>query len=236
MQNFDQFLDMKILRTKILTGGTEYTLKRPLEISVPAQVISKVSAVYQPNFEQGGLLEFAASGESRIQAIDFIPVPNRSTLNYAYSPYTSEFNAVINKIADRGNLPFAIHTHPVRIGQEHYDNANVKLYLTSSKADRKIASEGITDQLFLPECIFVQDERLPNGFELNFYKGEAFPASRGQFSTAQLVSGGAMLGMRLLGFENKKLSILSGLWFGVEFLRLPKYYYENGGLRITLSQ
>lgn len=235
MKNIEELLSKKVLRTKILTGGTEYTLRRPTTIIVPQGIIGQLSSVYQPDYEEGGVLEFKATAESTLEAVDFIPVKNRSKLSYSYAPYKVEFDKVVNEVANRGNLPFAIHTHPTTIGQEHYDNSNVKLYLTSSKADRQIASQGITEQLFLPECIFVKDSRLENGFELNFFKGEAFPASRGQFSTTQLVTGGTLLGMRMLGIQNDKVSILSGIWFSVEFLRLPKYFYENGGLKITLS-
>lgn len=224
------YLDRKIIKKQ---STDEYRLQRPLSITITKKVIDQLKAIYQENNEKGGLFEAYGVGKGMIVIDDFIEVPNISAKSYNYNPVPSLFNNVVNEIIQRGGLPFAIHTHPVRLGFDAYDSKRSKFYLKSSPQDRAIARAGLVPYFNFPEAIFVKDSRLKGGFGINFYTGTIFPASTTALTTLQWVSGGVAL--LSLGYSPVITAISAGV-FGFDFLRKPKYsQLTNGDLRIDLS-
>lgn len=221
-----------LLAKKVITKiGTAYRLKRPMTITIAKSVIEKLKAVYIEDGEKGGILEGIAF-ESSIMIVDFLEVKNQSQVSYNYSPNTNNWNATINEVISRGNLPFGIHTHPIRLGIERYDAQKAKFYLKPSSPDKAIARDGINDYLELPEAIFTKDSRLDNGFGLVFYTGWIFPASNVALSTLQIITGA----MAVL-FRKQPAILMGSLALLVfDFFRRPKYrLLSNGNYQIKLS-
>lgn len=234
MQDLSSLVSKKVLRFRKDAGKDgEYRLRRPLRIEIGQTVIDQISRIYKKDYENGGLLEFAASTGS-LDCLAFHQVPNKSANSTSYNPSAAAFNAKVAEILDRGNLPMAIHTHPTQIGWTPYDQKRVKFYLKSSKPDRHIANKGLTDYLDLPEAIFVKDERFNTGYGIAFYEGQIFPYSITALSNAQIAAGIVAAYYMLRGKLTKLL--LAGLvsWFLVEFIRRPVYKYSKDGLSIKL--
>ncbi len=218
------YIDRQILIKK---GANEYRLRRPLQITVTKKVINQLKSVYPETYETGGILEAEIAGNGTLVINNFYEVTNTAVKDYNYSPNPMLWDNFLNLILSKGNLPIALHTHPIRLGIEHYDERKSTFFLKSSKADRKIAREGITDSLVMPEAIFTRDSGLENGFGLVFYTGTIFPASITALSAVSYISAG----LSLLTFKKNK--ILSGLSAGVGlvdfFIRRPKYVLEKNG-------
>lgn len=224
------YLDKKIIKKQ---SADEYRLQRPLTKIIRKKVIDHLKDIYLENAEKGGLLESYAGGKSTLVFDSFLEVPNVSAKAYNYNPIASQFNGVVNDIIQRGGLPFAVHTHPIRLGIEAYDSKRSKFYLKSSPQDRAIARAGLVPYFNFPEAIFVKDSRLKGGYGLNFYTGTIFPASTTALTTLQWVSGG--IGLLSLGYSPVITAISAGV-FGFDFFRRPKYtQLGNGDLRIDLS-
>jgi hypothetical protein len=213
----------------------EYRLVRPLRIIIRKSVLDLLKQTYKPSYEEGGLLEAVAFSKGVIVVSEFHKVNNKAVVGYSYSPSTKEFESVINGIISRGNLPFAIHTHPVKLGIEPYDSKRSKFYLKPSLADKSIARDGITPYFNFPEAIFTFDERLGNGFGISFYTGFIFPASLTALSTLQIAS------LVAFGYayykKSMSLKIASGAMFLLDYFRRPQYdILKNGDLEIKLSE
>lgn len=230
-EQLQAFINQNIIKKQY---ANEYRLKRPLKIIVTKSVLDILKGLYKPSYENGGILSgvAAASGVLVIDRIDI--VPNRAVVGYSYSPSTVEFNKAIDKVIGEGRLPFAIHTHPLKLNIEYYDSKRAKFYLKPSNPDKAIAREGITDYFNFPESIFTLDSRLENGFGLSFYTGFIFPASITALTTVQIAS----LGLGAIGlFGNKKLLLGGSIGtFLFEYYRKPKYRnLTNGDYEISLS-
>lgn len=235
MQSFSNLITNNVLRFRPNSTGREYSLKRPLSIRFPVDIIDKLKAIYQPNIEKGGLFELQAS-ESTLTCINFHQIPNKSSTASTYNPNQAAWNYKINEIIERGNLPLAVHTHPTKLGIEAYDKKRVNFYLKSSRPDRLIADKTITDNLQMPEAIFVNDTRFGSGYGLALYEGGLFPYAISAISDTQLVLAigtGVLLAFNKL---SRKLLYVVLAWFLFEFLRRPKYTYDSkGNLEIKIS-
>lgn len=225
------FEGLKILKKQ---ANGEYRLMRPLRIQVRKGVIDGLGGTYRPDYERGGLLEAQAVGPGSLVINDFHEVPNRSANGYTYSPGAAAWETALSAILERGNLPFAVHTHPITLGIEAYDSKRAVFYLRPSKADKQIARQGITEVLNFPEAIYTKDSRLKNGFGFSFYTGTIFPASITGITTGQIVSGiaaGVMVITKRIG-----LALLAATYFLYEFRRMPEYeLQESGDLVVTLG-
>lgn len=225
------FEGFKILKKQ---ANGEYRLIRPLKIRVTKDVIQHLGQVYRPDYENGGLLEAHLAGPGSLIIADFHQVPNRAGNGYTYSPSSQAWENTVSSILERGNLPLAIHTHPLTLGIESYDSKRAIFYLKPSRADKQIARAGITEVLNLPEVLYTKDSRLENGFGLSFYTGTIFPASITGITTGQIVSGiaaGLMVITKRVG-----LALLAAAYFMYEFRRMPEYeLHENGDLVVTLK-
>lgn len=225
------FEALKILKRQ---AGGEYRLLRPLRIQVRREVLARLGAIYQPSYEKGGVLEAQAVGMGSLVIHEFHEVHNQAINGYTYSPGLAAWESTVSAILERGNLPFAVHTHPLQLGIERYDSKRAIFYLKPSKADKQIAREGITEVLNLPEVLYTKDSRLKNGFGLSFYTGTIFPASITGITTGQIVSGiaaGVMVLTKRIG-----LALLSAAYFMYEFRRMPEYELQNSGdLVVTLK-
>lgn len=235
MQAFSHHLNKNVLRFRPNSDGREYSLKRPLKISFPVGIINKLKSIYRKDSERGGLFELYAS-EGRLTCVNFHEIPNKSNNSSSYNPNTVAWDFTINEIIKRGNLPLAVHTHPTKLGIEAYDKKRVNFYLKSSRPDRLIADKNLTDNLVMPEAIFVLDERFGSGYGLALYEGGLFPYAISAISDTQLV---IALGTGiLLAFNKLSRRVLYVLiaWFLFEFLRRPKYAYDlQGNLEIKIS-
>jgi hypothetical protein len=218
------YVDRQILRKQ---GANEYRLRRPLQITVTKKIIDYLKLIYPETQETGGILECEIAGNGTLVINNFIQVPNNSFKNYNYNPNLTLWNAAILDVLSSGNLPIALHTHPIRLGIEHYDERRSTFYLKSSKADKAVARQGITSALIMPEAIFTRDEGLGHGFGLVFYTGTIFPASITALSTVSYISAG----LSLLTFKkNKGLSAISaGVGLFDFFFRRPRYTLERNG-------
>lgn len=212
----------------------EYRLKRPLSIVIKAGVIDTLKEIYREDYENGGLLEARISGKGSLEIATIHVIANSAKNGYTYAPNGAIWNAVIDGIISRGNLPFALHTHPLKLGIESYDSKRALFYLKPSPSDKKIARAGITESLNLPEVLFTKDSRLQNGFGISFYTGHIFPASITAFSTGQIV---ATVGAALAAVGGRYGLALAGAgYFLYEFNRRAKYtYLGNGDMKITLT-
>jgi hypothetical protein len=229
-EKLQNYLNLKILKKQ---SSEEYRLQRPLTITITKKVIDYLKKIYIENGEKGGLFSAYPVGRGALVINDFFEVPNVAAKSYNYNPVVSLFNSVVNDIIQKGDLPFAIHTHPIKLGFEAYDSKRSKFYLKSSPQDRAIARAGLVPYFNFPEAIFVKDSRLKGGFGINFYTGTIFPASTTALTTLQWVSGGVAL--LSLGY-NKLISAIGAGVFGFDFFRRPKYtMLANGDLRIDLS-
>lgn len=231
-QTLNNYIAKRIIKKQY---ENEYRLRRPIKITVTKRVVDLLKNIYKEDYEEGGLLEAQIAANSSIVIDNIIFVPNQSKKGYSYSPNIKYFNSVVDSIIDRGNLPIAIHTHPLRLGIESYDNKRAKFYLKPSRADKSIAREGITDYFNFPEAIFTVDERLENGFGFSFFTGFIFPASNQGISSFQWIAfGAAMLGVFL---KNEFIATSSMGLFLLDFFRRPNYkLLENGNLLIELSE
>lgn len=236
MDQLDALVKQKVLRYRANSGKGEYLLERPLTINIGKDIIDSLKAIYKPDYENGGLLEFQYGGIARIDCVAFHQVPNLNVNSTSYNPSAAKFKGKIQEILNRGNIPIAIHTHPTHIGWSPYDNKRVKFYLKSSKPDRDIANLGATDFLDVPEAIFVKDERFGTGYGIAFYEGQVFPYSVTALSTPQIWAGLIVGVLMLRGKLTRSVLIACVLWFCVEFFRRPKYDYENHGVQIFLSR
>lgn len=224
------FEGLKILKRQ---ANGEYRLMRPLKIQVRKEVLSKLGDTYRPNYEKGGLLEAQAAGSGSLVIVAFHEVHNQAINGYTYSPGVQAWESTITSILERGNIPFAVHTHPLTLNIESYDSKRAIFYLKPSKADKKIARQGITEVLNLPEVLFTKDSRLKNGFGLSFYTGTIFPASITGITTGQIVSSIAA-GLMVLT-KRAGLALVAAAYFMWEFRRMPEYLLQdNGDLVITL--
>lgn len=212
----------------------EYRLVRPLKIIIKRSVLDSLSKIYKPSYEEGGLLESKAIGGGTLIVDFFHLVKNKSILSYSYSPNAKEFQNKIDDIIGRGNLPFAIHTHPIKLGIDTYDNNRAKFFIRPSKADKYIARDGITPYFNFPEVIYTKDVRLNNGFGLSFFTGFIFPASNVGISVSSwLFLGSGILG---LAIKNKSLTFLSGIAILLDLFRRPNYkLLASGDMEISLS-
>lgn len=223
-ERLQTLIEWRILRNQ---GANEYRLRRPMQITVRRGVIDLLKNLYPENYETGGLLEAELAGMGTLVIDRFHQVRNAASVNYHYAPDAAAWEKTLAEIVSRGNLPIALHTHPVSLGIESYDERKSTFYLKSSKADRKIAREGITDTLVMPEAIFVRDPGLENGFGLVFYTGTIFPGSITALSTVSYISGG----LALLAFRrNKKLAgMAAGVGLAEFLIRRPRYRLEDNG-------
>jgi hypothetical protein len=221
MQNF---INAGILAKRI---DGEYRLKRPLEIRVSKTVIAQLKSIYREDYENGGILEGRIDTKGKLLIDVFHMIPNSAKNGYTYSPSVQTWNMVRDGILSRGNLPFALHTHPLKLGLEHYDSKRAVFYLKPSRADKKIAREGITESLNMPEVLFTVDQRFKQGYGISFYTGTIFPASITAFSTSQIVSG-AVSGLLALSGQYG-FALVGVVYFMLEFNRRPQYIYEDGG-------
>lgn len=212
----------------------EYRLKRPIQIRVRVEVIEKLKSIYRPDYENGGILEAKVNGKGILLIDTFHVIPNAATNGYTYSPAAATWGNTRDEILMRGNLPFALHTHPLTLGIENYDSKRAVFYLKPSPADKRIAREGITDTLNMPEVLFTVDKRFKEGYGISFYTGSIFPASITAFSTSQVVSSIAT-GLAVLG-KRYGLALIGAVYFMLEFNRKPVYKYEeNGDVLISLQ-
>lgn len=234
MQSFSTLIAKKVLRFRPNSVGREYSLQRPLKIMFPVGIMNKLKAIYNPSIERGGLFELSAS-DGQLTCIDFHQVTGSNNAT-SYSPSTKLWNEKVQQILGRGNLPLAVHTHPTKIGLHAYDNKQVRFYLKSSRPDRLIADKNISENLVMPEAIFVKDERFGTGYGLALYEGGIFPYAISAVSDTQLVilfGTGILLAFNKL--SRRVLYLLLG-WFLFEFLRRPKYAYDlQGNLEIKIS-
>jgi hypothetical protein len=222
-EQIDAYLVRKILRKQ---GQNEYRLRRPLQITVRSGVITQLLAMYPDTYEAGGILEAEIAGNGSLVIDRFHEVPNVAVKSYNYQPHYYNWENTIGMILERGNLPIPLHTHPRRLGIESYDSKRAKFYLKSSKADRHIARNGVTDYLNLPEAIFVKEAGLENGFGLVFYTGTIFPGSVTALTTLQYVALGAAA--LAFGRNNLLFGLASGA-FVFDFVRHPEYKLEKSG-------
>ena len=232
MTPFSNQIESKILKFT----GNKYRLNRPVRITIKKSVIDTLKSIYVPSAERGGILVLETVGVSELVCNQFILVENKSVQDSSYNPDKIAFNNAIQSIIDSGNLPLAVHTHPTELGFHGYDNKRAKFYLGSSKPDRLIARNSNYDSLYMPEAIFVKDERFKTGFGLSLYEGTIFPNSITAISDLQLAlsvgTGYLMLKNKL---TRKLLYLLTGV-FLFEFVRRPKYLtLENGDLQIKVS-
>jgi hypothetical protein len=227
MQAFNTLIANKVLRFRPNSIGREYSLQRPLTIMFPVGIMNKLKSIYNASIERGGLFELSASN-GKLTCIEFHQV-NGSNNSTSYNPNAALWNEKVQQILGRGNLPLAVHTHPTKIGLHAYDSKQVRFYLKSSRPDRLIADKTISENLQMPEAIFVKDERFGTGYGLALYEGGVFPYAISAISDTQLV---ILIGTGLLMAFNKLsrkvLYLLIG-WFLFEFLRRPKYEYDSGG-------
>lgn len=225
------FEGLKILKRQ---ANGEYRLIRPLRIQVRKAVLSRLADTYRPDYEKGGLLEAQAVGPGSLVVQAFHEVHNQAINGYTYSPSLQAWESTISAILERGNLPFAVHTHPLQLGIESYDSKRAIFYLKPSKSDKQIARAGVTEVLNLPEVLYTKDSRLQNGFGLSFYTGTIFPASITGITTGQIVSGIAA-GMMVIA-KRIALALLAAAYFMYEFRRMPEYeLQENGDLVVMLK-
>jgi hypothetical protein len=222
-------IDKKVIKKQ---AKNEYRLKRPLEIQIKKSVIDNLYKIYKPDFEEGGILVADALNQ-KIIIYDFIQVKNLAKVPYSYIPNPLEFSEAVDSVLGDNKLPFAIHTHPIKLNIESYDNKRNRFYLKSSRSDRQIAREGINDFFNFPEAIFTVFEN--GNFGINFYTGTIFPYSISALSTLQIGSLIAGLGAWLY---NKKLIVpgISSALFLSEFFRRPQYtLLANGDVLISLK-
>lgn len=235
MQPFDSLVAKKVLRFRPTSVGREYSLARPLNIKFSAGIINELRAIYAPNREAGGLFELIAT-ESTLTAVKFHEIKNGALNSTSYNPPKKAFDAKIAEIIGRGNLPMAVHTHPTKIGLHSYDSKREIFYLKSSRPDRLIADKNIASGLVMPEAIFVKDERFGTGFGLAIYEGGLFPYAISALSDTQLVLIASSAGLLSLGKLTRNALWLILIWFGIEFIRRPRYdYREDGSLVVTVS-
>ena len=214
--------------------SNEYRLQRPLNITIERRVIDELKRIDLPTSEKGGILEGIAIDNQKIVIADFHEIPNGSTVGYNYNPNIKLWDSKINEIIARGNLPFAIHTHPLTLGIESYDNKRSIFYLRPSKQDKAIARNGITPYFNFPEAIFTQDPNLENGFGISFFTGYIFPASISQVS--QLQWGAIAGGILSILTTNKSLFYVSVGVLLLDFFRRANYTLEpNGNVKISLT-
>lgn len=228
-EQIELLINKKIIKKQY---ENEYRLIRPLDIIITKKVIDSLKSIYVENYENGGILEAIPVSESVLKINQFIKIDNTAKVGYSYNPSTVLFQKAIDLVIQKGNLPFAIHTHPLRLGIDSYDSKNEKFYLRPSKSDKQISRTGITEYFNFPEVIFTVDKRFKNGFDFSFFTGFIFPASNIALSTLQLVS----LGLGFLFRKNKPLLIGSGSVFLFDFIRRPKYQLlSNGDYLISLK-
>lgn len=240
---------LKMLATKSIlqesTKGnqTQYTLNRPVTLSIKKNVVDTIKAIYKPDYEKGGLLVGKVINGKII--IDNIRVIRNQTLTSSeYSPSLNEWRSELESIVQAGLLPFAFHTHPTNLGITRYDEKKPNFFVQSSKPDQKIASEGFDFQnyeLLMPECIFVVDSRYANGINLNMYEGGILPPSVGQLGTTEIITavlGGSIFAYKVLFDRNKYLFALMAsiaLIFLFEAYRRPYYEFLNEGIEVIFN-
>lgn len=236
MQAFDKLITSQILKKRILSANTEYRLQRPLKIVIPSSIIAKLKALYKPDYEEGGILELIGTGKGSLEVLKFHPVKNLAVNSTSYAPSATKFNSIVDEIIGNGNVPIAIHTHPIKIGFESYDSKRSKFFLRSSSADRQIARNGITDFLLMPEAIFTVDAGLKNGFGINLYEGQIFPNSITALSDSQIIIAAVVGLFGVLKKITRPLIVIALGWFALEFTRRPKYdYLPDETVIITLN-
>lgn len=229
---------MKI-KSKILNEiSNGYVLKTPLKITVTPAVIAELKSKYLPNGETGGLLWLRATSENTAEIDNITFLPNLSGLATAYSTSTVLFNNTVKTILASNYLPVVFHSHPTNLGLNLYDSRKENFYLRSSPADRRLSKDTIIDSvpLFMPEMIFVKDERYKNGFALAAYGGNVLPAGFSRLSPLQI----AATGMAVYLYFTEKLSetllfAIAGVIIYEETKRPIYENLKNGGFLIKIK-
>lgn len=208
--------------TKISSG---YVLNKPLTITVTKEVINQLKAKYLPNGETGGLFWLRATSKTTAVIDNITFLPNLSGLATGYSTSTALFNATVNTILAANYLPVVFHTHPVSLGLSLYDSRKQNFYLRASAADRRLSKDTITDSvpLYMPEIIFVKDERYEDGYAMAAYGGNILPNGFSRLSNTQI----ALLGLGFYLFYTNKINYTSlfviGGFIFLEEIKRPVY-------------
>lgn len=210
--------------TKISSG---YVLKKPIIITVTKEVINQLKAKYLPNGETGGLFWLRATSKTTSVIDNITFLPNLSGLATGYSTSTALFNATVNTILASNYLPVVFHSHPTNLGLSLYDSRKQNFYLRASAADRRLSKDTITNSvpLYMPEIIFVKDERYADGYAMAAYGGNILPTGFSRLSPLQIAA--AALGLYL--FANDKIDDFSILAIGgvLLFEETKRPVYEN---------
>lgn len=243
MNYLQTLVSKSILKSSTTKNQTQYTLNRPLRLSITKNVIDTVKKIYRTNYENGGLL-VGRVVDDKILIDNIRVIPNQSLTSSAYTPRISEWRLELQTIIQSNLLPFAFHTHPTELGITRYDEKRPNFYVRSSKPDQSVAKQGFDFQdieLLMPECIFVVDSRYEQGINLNFYEGGILPPSVGQLGTTEILTaviGGSVLAYKVLFNRNKYLFLLMAaiaLIFLFEAYRRPYYEYVNGGIDVVFN-
>lgn len=214
--------------------GNGFVLKKPLTIIISKSVIDILNSIYIANGERGGLMWLESTGDNTAQIKRVSVLQNTSGDNTKFEPTEKEMQETINLITSSGCLPIVFHTHPTNLGIPLYDNKKENFYLRASQPDRVFAQnllDGTT--LYMPEMIFVKDERFENGYGLALYGGKILPNGFSRLSALQFCI------LAALGYIWVKKGVTgTTLAFAVGLLLLeeskrPKYNTENGNYIIS---
>lgn len=224
-------------KNKLLRGSTSgYTLKKPLTITVRKNVIDILNNIYIPNGERGGVMWLEAIDERNAEIKKVTILQNLSGTASGFAPSEVAMQNAIDEIMQAGCLPLVFHTHPTNLGLNLYDNKQVNFYLRASRPDRIFAKNAIVDDisLYMPEMIFVQDNRYNEGYALAVYGGKILPNGFSRLSTLQIfsiVAWGYLWLTKGLNATAWAIAVALILW---EETKRPKYNStENGDFIIS---
>ena len=213
-----------------------YTLRKNITITVSKNVIDKLKSIYINNGERGGLLWVRAMG-ANAEVFKISVFDNISGSDSSFEPNQRLFDNEIRNIISLGYLPMVFHTHPTNLGLNLYDNRRENFYLKASKPDRNISTQVIDEQsrLYMPECIFVKDNRFKGGYALAIYGGKILPTGFSRLSPLEFV---VVLASGFLLYKGKFNFYFALAAIGIiihEESQRPKYNIaENGNYVIKI--
>jgi hypothetical protein len=231
---FNPLVENGTLERFELSNGLEFRLKLPIEIIFTKKVIDFLKLNYVNDGEKGGMFVLKYS-RPNVYVVDLaIFVQNASLSKTSYVPVQKLWANTFVEIINSGNLPIAFHTHPTELGLSIYDNRTKNFFIRASAPDRK-ASKLTTNNLVMPECIFVANPKFQNGFGMSLYGGKVLPDGFSRLSPVQF----AAIGATALNVLTAKSNIATALGLSVaaiEERRRPKYQHEeNGDYRINAN-
>lgn len=207
-----------------------FVLKKPLTITVAKSVIEVLNSIYIADGERGGLMWLESTGDNTAQIKRVSVLQNTSGDNTKFDPIEFEMQATIDLITASGCLPIVFHTHPTNLGIPLYDNKKENFYLRASQPDRLFAKTFIDGtSLYMPEMIFVKDERFSDGYGLALYGGKILPNGFSRLSTLQYIILAALGYIWVKkGVTGTTLAFAVGL-FLLEESKRPKYDVDTMG-------